>query len=143
MYFRSSKLRTYSVFKNEIGIEKYLINIKNTSIRKQICKFRLSNHALRIETGRYDHTPSELRLCPFCKPLVENETHFLFDCSTYNTLRNTFISKIVEKNPDFMSMDNHDKLAYIMTNIDIDITKYISKCLELRSFLVKNPKRNI
>ena len=48
-----SKLRTYATFKNNIGFEKYLSEIKNTTIRIQISKFRLSNHKLMIETRRH------------------------------------------------------------------------------------------
>ena len=49
----TSKLRTYAKVKTEIGIEKYLISIKNTDIRSKVTKLRLSNHRLAIETGRH------------------------------------------------------------------------------------------
>ena len=48
--------------------------------RRNLVKFRVSNHKLMIELGRYqtDHMPRETRLCPLCKSnQVENETHFL------------------------------------------------------------------
>ena len=48
-----SKLRTYNLLKQEIGTEHYLYSIRNPSIRKTISKFRLSNHTLMIEKGRY------------------------------------------------------------------------------------------
>ena len=48
-----SKLRTYAIFKKEQGFEKYLTDIKNTSVRKNVTKFRLSNHKLMIEVGRH------------------------------------------------------------------------------------------
>ena len=47
----NSKLRTYAIFKKEIGIECYLTNIKNFKLRKQVTKFRLPNHELEIEQG--------------------------------------------------------------------------------------------
>ena len=49
----NSKLRTYALFKSVIGMEEYLTEIKNVSIRIQITKFRISNHKLMIETGRH------------------------------------------------------------------------------------------
>ena len=52
-----SKLRTYAFLKTEIGFEKYLIEIKNPALRTEITKFRLSNHSLMIETGRYKNIP--------------------------------------------------------------------------------------
>ena len=46
------KLRTYGLFKTEIGCEKYLQEITNITIRQSLTKFRLSNHVLHIEKGR-------------------------------------------------------------------------------------------
>ena len=48
-----SKLRTYAVFKKDLGFEKYLTDIKNIHTRINVTKFRLSNHKLMIETGRH------------------------------------------------------------------------------------------
>ena len=73
-----SKLRTYAIFKKEKGQEKYLTEIKNKPLRKQVTRFRLSNHSLMIETGRHRNIPKEQRNCPFCEDQVENEVHFLF-----------------------------------------------------------------
>ena len=71
----SSKLRTYALFKTEPGIEKYLIDIKNITMRQEV-KFRLSNHRLAIETGRHDGLEPHKRFFPFCVDKVENEAHF-------------------------------------------------------------------
>ena len=47
-------------------------------------KFRISNHKLMIEVGRYDNIPRERRFCPLCKSnQVENENNFLFQCNRY------------------------------------------------------------
>ena len=46
-----SKLRTYAIFKKTIGPETYVVKTRNTKIRKQISKLRLSNHTLMIEVG--------------------------------------------------------------------------------------------
>merc|ERR1712240_795106 len=75
----SSKLRTYATFKTETGYEKYLVNVRNFSIRSHVTKFRLSNHRLAIETGRHTtpKTPKEERFCQFCPGKVEDEYHFL------------------------------------------------------------------
>ena len=54
-----SKLRTYSLFKTEIGLERYLLETKNVIERVATTKFRLSNHKLTIEVGRHDGTPRE------------------------------------------------------------------------------------
>ena len=48
-------------------------------------RFRISSHQLRIETGRYENTPRNERLCLFCTSnKIEDENHFLLDCKTYH-----------------------------------------------------------
>ena len=41
-------------------------NYINKIYRTILTRWRLSNFDLRIETGRYDDTPRELRLCSLC-----------------------------------------------------------------------------
>ena len=59
-----SKLRTYSLFKTTIGIEKYLTETRNTSDRIAVTKFRFPNHRLMIEVGRYEDTPEGKDVVP-------------------------------------------------------------------------------
>ena len=84
----NSKLRTYGLFKTDIGLERYLDTIKNKSKRIIVTKLRLSDHHLMIETGRHKKLPKERRFCPFCPKAVENESHFLLRCPMYAHLRN-------------------------------------------------------
>ena len=136
-----SKLRTYAIFKIEKGQEKYLSEIKNTSVRKQLSKFRLSNHSLMIETGRHRNINSERRYCPFCKNLVETEIHFLFHCPIYFAIRNNLIKEVLESKPDFLNLNDNDKLKYLMGDIDTNFGSFVYNAFELRTFLVNNPKR--
>ena len=136
-----SKLRTYALFKKEEGQEKYLIEIKNILLRKQITRLRLSNHSLMIETGRHEHIPKEQRYCPFCKDQVETEVHFLFRCPTFSKLRNDLNNYIQEHNPNYLTLNDNERLECLMNNIDTHISKHIFDAFELRSFLVNNPKR--
>ena len=92
----NSKLRTYSIFKTNKGFEGYLTEIEDLQIRTQLTKFRLSNHNLMIETGRHKKLTKEMRVGPFCPNLVETESHFILNCSTYNTVRNQFFNSITE-----------------------------------------------
>ena len=139
----NSKLRTYAIFKKQIGPEKYLTEIKNSSTRKQVSKLRLSNHTLMIETGRHHKIPKEIRFCPFCQNAVETEIHFLFQCPTYSTMRDILHRNITENNPEFYSYTLTEKLEYLMTNIDLSVAKYINNSVEVRTFLLTHPKRNI
>jgi hypothetical protein len=59
-----------------------------------ITRFRCSDHPLGVEVGRRapngQYIPLHERLCPCCGLTVETESHFLFDCPTYNDLRSEF-----------------------------------------------------
>jgi hypothetical protein len=73
----SGKLCTYMYFtyKDTFKFEEYL-HIKTFTYRQILCKFRISAHSLRIETGRYKKTKDssgnysklekENRICIFC-----------------------------------------------------------------------------
>ena len=91
-----SKLRFYAIFKKNIGLEKYLLEIMNPSVRTYVTKFRLSNHRLMIEVGRHQNTPKENRFCPFCPGEIENEMHMLFECNVYKYLRTKFIQQVID-----------------------------------------------
>ena len=130
-----SKLRTYAIFKTKIGIENYLSKIKNSAVRTQISKFRLSNHRLRIETGRHKNQARECRTCPFCPNCIETEIHFLFYCPVYNQIRERLGKKINEKR-----LTDEQKLILLLADTDNEIAHYISKTLELREFLLRKHK---
>ena len=55
----------YNTFKRGTNRTEFLDAIKNPLRRSAINKFRLGNHRLRIETGRYivPKTPEHLRIC--------------------------------------------------------------------------------
>ena len=138
-----SKLRTYAIFKKSIGFEKYLSEIKNVTIRIQVSKFRLSNHRLMIEVGRHMGIQKEERVCPFCPSKVENEFHFLFECSVYKYQREYLIDPITKIYPGFIYLSNTLKIEYLMANMDPDLCKYIANCLDLRDFLGSKHKNLI
>ena len=68
-----NKLRTYGLFKLEVGRELYLSEIKNKKMRTQLTKLRISDHNLMIEKGRHKGVHKDLRFCPFCQGTVEDE----------------------------------------------------------------------
>ena len=59
--------------------------------RAVISRWRLSNHQLSIETGRYTKPITELgdRVCTLCI-VVEDEQHVIFDCPRYNNIRDQY-----------------------------------------------------
>ena len=132
----SSKLRTYALFKTKIGFEGYLSGIKEFKIRTQVSKLRLSDHSLLIETGRHKKLPKEMRVCPFCPKVVENEFHFLLICPAYTIMRDRILNILGEKYPVFNLYSLDEKFKFIMTNIDRDIAQYVSECFKIRTTMI-------
>ena len=66
------------------------------SNRAIITRWRLSNHTLKIETGRYENPPliRNERKCERCN-IVEDENHVIFFCPAYNNLHQSFSSLFV------------------------------------------------
>ena len=58
----SRKLEFYKVFKDEYSTSDYPQQLRNFNERRNLVKFKLSNHKLMIELGRYqtDHMSREI-----------------------------------------------------------------------------------
>ena len=123
-------------------MEKYLVDVRNFSIRSHVTKFRLSNHRLAIETGRHttSKTPKEQRFCQFCPGKVEDEYHFLFDCKIVRYLRQDCFEKVVENMPRFENLSNEIKMKILMGEMEYDFCKYVRDGMELRNFLASHPR---
>ena len=93
-----------------------------------------------IEIGRYEDTPREERFCPFCPHVVENESHFMFICPIYSSLRTRYLSPITTSIPNFQFLPHDAKLQALLTNIEQGIVKFIATGMELRQFLVSKPR---
>ena len=110
----SSKLSFYCTFKEDYQLENYLTTIKNTNQRKTFTRFRISNHKLMIEYGRYQKIPQEERLCTFCQSNeVEDEYHFTMSCEAYTTLRNNFLSTL----SNVYTIDTNQRDRMFLTDI--------------------------
>ena len=54
------------------------------------------------------------RLCTLCEfNEIEDESHFLFQCSLYDELRNEWVSHIVNKTANFLELDKINKFKVI------------------------------
>ncbi|CAB3979530.1 Hypothetical predicted protein [Paramuricea clavata] len=70
-------------------MEEYLSLIDNPTIRRTFSQYRVSNHKLQIERGRYENISREQRFCKLCNTgEVENEYHLALSCPKYEDLRN-------------------------------------------------------
>ena len=72
-------------------LEKYLTVVDFDFFRRALCKLRVSDHDLRIESGRFENLTRNERICQLCDlQLVEDEFHFCLICQAY--------TKIFERN---------------------------------------------
>ena len=79
----SSKAINYRIFKDKFEFEQYF----NILIDKDIytfCKFRTANHKLPIETGRWNNTERENRICTKCNSGdLGDEYHYIMECKHF------------------------------------------------------------
>ena len=138
----SNKLRTYSLLKTEIGYESYLSQIENVNHRTTLTKLRLSNHSLKIETGRKQRLDKNLRFCPFCPNFIEDEKHFLLQCSIYNVLRRNLFTWAGTQLHNFNYLEKTEKFVTLLTNINFTpkTASAVYKMFCIREFLIKNHK---
>ncbi len=82
-----------------------------------------------MERGRFTQISLELSLCILCEEKsIEDEKHFLFECSYYNSIRNKHYSKFRE---NFIMINNEEKVKYLMCADVVKMTAefiYICYC---------------
>ena len=88
------KLRTYRQLKTKLCFEHTYLKMRDREARELMTRLRGGTNELRIETGRYAITnrdrPLEAheRRCLICwNGEIEDETHFMLNCSVYEDLR--------------------------------------------------------
>ena len=81
------KLRTYALLKKSLRTEPYL-EVHHRGGLPELTKLRGGTNRLRIEQGRYRKEKVEERVCEFCDSRqVEDEKHFVLECTAYADLR--------------------------------------------------------
>jgi hypothetical protein len=121
---QNPKLRTFLTFKEFNKIPSYVTKPLTFLQKKHLAKIRLGSLEIRIESGRFSRPRLEIyqRLCLVCRdsnvslglePCVETEFHFVFICSKYNTLRNSWLENLV-KPENFVNLDEGSKLAIVL-----------------------------
>ena len=108
--------------------------IRNTEERITLRKLRLSNHRLKIETGRHNQR--------FCPADVEDYVHFILQSKTLETFRQTLLNKIKTYYKDFDHLDKSRTFVCSLTNSDFinETAHYIDKMFHRREFLLQNHK---
>lgn len=111
----------------------YLDVLTIDKFRIALTKLRLSSHRLLIETGRWEKPniiPRDQRLCRNCN-VLEDEFHFVCECSLYNDLRCQYIPFYYRRRPSMY------KFIEMLTSENAKLLKclstFISKAFEVRN----------
>ena len=95
-----------------------------------VAKLRTSIHKLEIETGRWNKTPREERICKQCiLNKIEDEKHFLFECQMYINERQELYNTIETKiniNPSQIC-DYKDRLVTIFNSENLGTLNALGK----------------
>ena len=121
----SPKSVIYRLFKIEHRYEPYL-DILSLNYRITFTRFRLSNHRLSIETGRWRNIPRDERKCDICNEgYIGDEFHFLFECNVLNDLRTQYLYNYYYRNPSTSKL----KILFNKENKEllIKLCKYIQQ----------------
>lgn len=131
----NNKNYLYKYLKNETEENLFYLSHPNKEKRKLITKFRISDHDLLIETGRYKNIPREQRCCTVCN-ILDDESHFFFNCEINSNLREPFLNTYIKNDLNIISSNHVEKLKMILnpsTPDDIKtVTSFIQQSLELR-----------
>ena len=77
--YKQGKLQLHTSLKERPGFENYL-NLPKKKLRQAITKLRISAHKCLIETGRFDYSKRNERICPLRCDGIGDEMHYLTQC---------------------------------------------------------------
>ena len=124
----TSMLQYYASIVNVNEKSNIYSNFVDDRYRKVITRWRLSNHKLRIETGRYNipYIEREDRRCFICN-VLEDEHHAIYACPSFTFIRQNFVD-LLEKYPSVITILNPDPddiydVASLLAEIDEVLSK--------------------
>ena len=94
--FNSDIFATYRIFKSLHGAEKYLNDITIKKFRDALVRLRFGINEIKIDK-RYVSQTIATENCIFCPGILEDETHFLFHCPVYTTIRQKYIAEFTDQ----------------------------------------------
>ena len=135
------------ITKTKEHIVNLCLQIYAKPIRSTFAQLRLGILPLRIETGRFTNIVDIYagtglfrnmrvaeRICNICNDnLVEDEKHFLFTCSKYNTERTKLCMYCRRVIPMFDLFTDSEKLLYLMQNKQKTLAQYFNLIWPIRN----------
>ena len=127
------KLRTYIKFKDKLETTDYVKDVLSKYDRSLLAKFRCGILQLHIESGRFNQTKLEDRICKICDHnFIEDEFHFLCICPAYDQERQNLFTFIKIKYPEFENLNVEDKFIFLLSTCNRYIVKYLKLAWEKR-----------
>ena len=112
-----SRLSLLKNSKEKHTISNYISSLKFDPTRRLFAKLRLGVLPLRVEKGRWAGIERENRICKLCRQgVVEDESHFIFDCPPFTACRKPYLDKLKALIPFLSFMDSPGKLRYLYFN---------------------------
>ena len=135
-----TKLRTYKLFKTSFKKENYLSLPLDKQSLFSFPRFRVSNHKLEIDLGRYKNIPPEERYRRLCNlNQVEDEFHFIMSCSVYSEHRQQLFQQVKDFVPSFDILPLSEKFIFLMGADDPEVLtpfiRFVKKCSDVRKAL--------
>ncbi len=114
----------------EFKLQYYLKDITVMKFRTAFARLKVSSHRLAIESGRWNRTPVNNRICEVCARL-EDEYHFILECVMYADIRIKYIRRYYRHRP------NMAKFTELIKSENSEIVRnlgmYIFKAFEIRN----------
>ena len=133
-------MRTYVKYKTDISCAEYLLNPKITKYQRSVfSQLRTGGLQLEIEVGRYRNIAANNRYCKLCNDgSIEDEFHFIMQCVSYNSDRDTLYSKICNIDTNFHNYTDETKFEILMKDYQNVISFYVCKIWKKRKHLLYN-----
>ena len=105
-------------------------------MRQLFTKFRVIDHSLEIESGRYENITREERICTNCNlNEIGDEYHFFLKCTANHSLRNNSFNKIILNQPDFIEEIPLNKINVLLnanSELLAEVGDFIKQSTELQ-----------
>ena len=113
-------------------------------------KFKISNHKLMIELGRYISERSYTQgkqIMPIVQIKSSGELMNLISCSRHSFQRETFLDRVNEITPDFERKSTSESIKLLMNSNDHHVNKlvmkFISSCTDIRDTLLLSNESDV
>ncbi len=120
---RTPKLEFYSMIKTSSRMEPYLDWVKNPQFRSVLTRYCISDHHFPIESLRCTDLKRFQRLCLSCDiNEIGSLLHCIFHCPSTEKIIKCLNSKLAVLSPQVTLLKPEDKLKYILSCNDKDVT---------------------